>query len=77
MRQLALGIFFPTLKTHLGYGIVFGSLRVGYHTGLVYLIYTEFQTEPVYWLLPSIPLVMHLVWFKEWVDKYGRKAITF
>lgn len=74
---LSLGMFFPRLKTHLGYGVSFFALRICYHTGLVYLIYEERLDSALYVILPTLSLIMHFVWFKEWLDKYGRRAITW
>jgi hypothetical protein len=77
---MSLGTFFPRFKTHLGYGVSFFLLRVCYHTYLVYLVFLfkdQLEVEVAHVLFPVMPLVMHLVWFKEWVDKYGQKAITF
>jgi hypothetical protein len=75
---MSLGTFFPEFKTHLGYGISFFVFRVCYHTYLVYLLYLfKDQLELAHIIFPLMPLVMHIVWFKEWLDKYGQKAITF
>jgi hypothetical protein len=75
---MSLGTFFPRFKTHLGYGVSFFLFRVCYHTYFVYLLFLfKNELEIAHIIFPIMPLVMHLVWFKEWVDKYWQKAITF
>jgi hypothetical protein len=73
---MALGHIFPSFKTHLVYGISFFLLRVCYHIGISYTGFVS-EMDLVHVLLPMVPLAMHVYWFKEWLDKYGKKAITF
>lgn len=62
---LGLGTLFPALRTDAGFGITFFLFRLAMHAWFMWWMPKGF---PFYCFILS--LVMHIFWFKGWVQKY-------
>ena len=71
---LALGSVFPSMRTDIGFGVTFFSLRILFHGGmLVHSIRSGVSTLAA--TLFCATMTMHAFWFYSWASKYGAKLL--
>ena len=71
---LALGSVFPSFRMDLTFGVTFFLLRILYHGyATSYAILTKTDTPICAFMCMS--LVLHVVWFYQWVNSYRRLKV--